>query len=265
MLSTVLNIIRQRWSNYSPGLRRASLLPISLDLFKFSQITTCSHNHQLGLAIQVPKMRPPPDEEVPEVPKGLRIIFHLIRHGQAKHDDMHNNLTEKERLSLEDPKLTNLGIKQAETLGKNFPRLPFITSIFSSPSRRCIQTALHVLDPILGPEVPINVSPFFRELSKFKCDQPLPRSRLQEKFKKENCIEWALLESQQDLWQCDARGYARVTLKEQAELCRKLLYETGQMYIKEGRLNAEGNVEIVVIGHVLLLNAIMGNTACKSC
>jgi hypothetical protein len=210
-------------------------------------------------------MRPPPDEEVPEVPKGLRIIFHLIRHGQAKHDDMHNNLTEKERLSLEDPKLTNLGIKQAETLGKNFPRLPFITSIFSSPSRRCIQTALHVLDPILGPEVPINVSPFFRELSKFKCGQPLPRSRLQEKFKKENCIEWALLESQQDLWQCDARGYARVTLKEQAELCRKLLYETGQMYIKEGRLNAEGNVEIVVIGHVLLLNTIMGNTACKSC
>ncbi|KAE9381298.1 hypothetical protein N431DRAFT_538984 [Stipitochalara longipes BDJ] len=196
-------------------------------------------------------------------PKSRVCYFHLIRHGQAEHDDMHNNLTEEERLSLEDPKLTKLGIEQAANLGKSFSRLPFITTVFCSPSHRCIQTALNVIDPVGKQNPPINVSPFFREFSQYNCDQPLPLSLLQGKFK-EDCIEWTLLESQQDFWKSDAHGGAKITLEEQAELCRKLIYETGQMFIKEGALNAEGNVEIVVVGHVVSLNCLMGNTAYSS-
>lgn len=212
---------------------------------------------------EAPNVSLSPAMVVPASPR--KIIFHLVRHAQAKHDDMSNYLYEEERLSWTDPKLTKLGEQQATTLCKNFSRMPFITTLISSPSRRSIQTAIHAFAPAIKEGLDIQVSPFFKEFTSFNCNQPLLIGMLQEKFKKKDCIDWKRLMEEPDYWKS---GWPllefQFNLEVHAEFCRQILYDIGKKVIEAGAVNTEGNAEIAVVGHVIALNCLMGNIACKS-
>lgn len=96
----------------------------------------------------------------------------LIRHGQSEF----NALFSKTRIDpgIEDPRLTDEGMRQAqtaaETLGQND-----IRRVIASPYTRTLQTA-QIVAGHLG--LPVTVNPVVRERAYFTCDIGSPRSSL---------------------------------------------------------------------------------------
>ncbi|KAH8760785.1 histidine phosphatase superfamily [Hyaloscypha finlandica] len=190
-----------------------------------------------------------------EIPaKPAKIIFHLIRHAQADHDDMSNDMTEEERLSLDDPELTKTGKLQAANLGKSFSRIPLLTHIICSPSRRSIQTAIHAFGRA-GCEIVI--APDFKEFTSFNCDQPLPFDILEKQFRKHG-LDWSIISKYPNYWRSSFRDGTNISLEQQAEFCRDRLYVSCKESL-EHVTNVEGNCEIAIIGHVVSLNCLIGN------
>ena len=72
--------------------------------------------------------------------------LHCIRHGEGWHN-VNFNLYGKNAyydINKQDPSLTDLGIKQAEELGKKWVEKENIELIVTSPLTRCIETMNHI-------------------------------------------------------------------------------------------------------------------------
>jgi broad specificity phosphatase PhoE len=171
---------------------------------------------------------------------------------------MSNDMTEEERLSLDDPELTKTGKLQAANLGKSFSRTPLLTHIVCSPSRRSIQTAIYAFGTA-GHEIVI--APDFKEFTSFNCDQPLPFDIIEKQFRKHG-LDWTVISKYPNYWRSSFRDGTNINLEQQAEFCRDRLYVSCKQFL-EHETNAEGNCEIAIIGHVVSLNCLMGNLTCK--
>lgn len=98
----------------------------------------------------------------------------LLRHGQSEFN-VHFNATRRDP-GIEDPKLTDLGHRQAEAAAEALAGED-IRHILASPYTRALQTAAPVARR-LG--LPVTVTPEVRERFAFTCDIGTPGSRLRE-------------------------------------------------------------------------------------
>uniref|UniRef100_A0A6S8KEJ6 Phosphoglycerate mutase-like protein n=1 Tax=Amphora coffeiformis TaxID=265554 RepID=A0A6S8KEJ6_9STRA len=115
--------------------------------------------------------------------------IHWIRHAQGYH-----NVGDAKSRDNIDARLTPTGIEQCRTLAaaiKNAPEgsplhdvLNTTELIVTSPVTRCIQTALHSLQPLIEakPGVPIVANDSIRETVNFNCDRRRPIHEIAQDF-----------------------------------------------------------------------------------
>ncbi|KAJ4393435.1 hypothetical protein N0V93_002645 [Gnomoniopsis smithogilvyi] len=91
--------------------------------------------------------------------------IHLVRHAQGYHNVHHD-------VSIPDPYLTPLGLKQSKSLGAHFPDKDKITHIVASPMKRTLSTAYHAFQDLIdGPNgKKIIANPLLQECNEFPCD-----------------------------------------------------------------------------------------------
>lgn len=111
-------------------------------------------------------------------------VVHWIRHAQGYHNV--NGGADAQKRSCIDARLTPHGIGQCQGLAeqiRNAPegsRLAHVRDnaelIITSPVTRCVQTALHSLEPVLeqNPGIPFIANEAIRETVNFNCDRRRP-------------------------------------------------------------------------------------------
>lgn len=95
----------------------------------------------------------------------MPITIHLVRHAQGYHNVHHD-------VSIPDPYLTPLGLKQSKSLGANFPDKDKITHIVASPMKRTLHTAYYAFQDLIdGPNgKKIIANPLLQECNEWPCD-----------------------------------------------------------------------------------------------
>lgn len=110
----------------------------------------------------------------------MPVTIHLVRHAQG----LHNLCRENE--SIHDPRLTELGEQQCETLRAQFPHHKQVTRLFASPLRRTLQTCLLAFgyrdteDTLQQP--PVVAIPEFQEVADSPCDTGSESAVLKQEF-----------------------------------------------------------------------------------
>jgi broad specificity phosphatase PhoE len=80
-------------------------------------------------------------------------IITLIRHAQGMHDFY------RDRQTIIDPTLTELGVRECLDVRKEFPHHDKITHIMVSPLKRTIETAMHCFKPAIDRGVQVAAMP----------------------------------------------------------------------------------------------------------
>jgi len=172
-----------------------------------------------------------------------------------------------------DPQLTELGIKQAEYLRKNFEPMGRIGYILCSSMKRTIETALTVCAPIIRSKkrpdgLQIIAWPQLREIGMGFANTGTPGIFTSGQFRYENAIDhylaipgWELNDEKQNA-------------KWRAEEVRKDLWQLGQLAMLmpgkgpiatwkhvrlQPRRSEEDNVEILVVSHANFLKELEEN------
>ncbi len=101
----------------------------------------------------------------------------LVRHGESEFN-VHYSVTRVDP-GIEDPKLTDVGRRQADAAAADLLAIGGIERIISSPYWRTLHTA-EIIAGHLG--LPVTIDPLVRERTYFACDIGSPRSQLKERW-----------------------------------------------------------------------------------
>lgn len=114
-------------------------------------------------------------------------IIHLVRHAEAYH-----NVTRD--WSIPDPDLTPNGVAQCDALNGRTTNLQSgITHFVSSPSYRCIRTALRSFSDVANRPLEAVINHYIQEVSDSPCNIPLNKEALEDKA--DEWIDTSMLEN----------------------------------------------------------------------
>jgi broad specificity phosphatase PhoE len=153
--------------------------------------------------------------------------------------------------------INNYGVAQCASLCMSFARMDKVTHILSSPLQRSIMTASHAFRPITDRGVKVLLVPGLREVNgSFRCNQGSPIKFLawQQAEIRKVPINFSLVKAQKG-W--ELIDYTPI-LETHAFDTIEMIYNMAKEFIKKGELNAEGNVELLVVGHAGMLGALIG-------
>ncbi|KAH9215316.1 hypothetical protein DL95DRAFT_445933 [Leptodontidium sp. 2 PMI_412] len=268
--------------------------PMSIDNSK-GTVGRVAVKYQRYGSISSPISQPQAGQEREPEHKG-KIIIHCVRHAQALHNLNLPHSTKESRASIPDPPLTAAGYRQCAllSLAPPFP-LAKITHVYSSPSIRCIETAslsFRGLFTSLAPNTNANAEDMndgecttsdsehqnqnkdqaqnpnqnqrhkivlwadLKELGPRPCNNGSGIETLKREFKDLD-LDLGLLD---EGWEERNAGLEYGGRRKLALNIRKTLYEISTTAIQDKRVDADGNVEILVISHGGLLSALTTDT-----
>lgn len=103
--------------------------------------------------------------------------IHFVRHGQGVHNTGSGNY------SIQDPKLTPVGIDQCLNLRRTFPLSDKVGLVVASPLTRTIETALQAFEPIITRTgTSIIALPELQETGDIPCDTGSPLKVLERNY-----------------------------------------------------------------------------------
>ncbi|KAH8814412.1 histidine phosphatase superfamily [Hyaloscypha sp. PMI_1271] len=209
--------------------------------------------------MQYPRTCPiiPPQQPCPTREK---VIIHCVRHAQAYH-----NLRENpDRRITTDPKLTQLGVKQALNLKATFTTTN-VTHILCSPLTRALQTAQIAFEDVISQGLKVVAYPDLREHGSGPASTGTSLQELQRLLHNANQITDLSLvpegwESNDKECKDERRIRARRVRKELWELGQEALKETGGKWkgyeVSRGAMHQ--NIEILVVSHGAFLQKMLG-------
>ena len=175
-----------------------------------------------------------------------KITIHCVRHAQGYHNL--NTANHK----IPDPSLTPLGESQCATLARTFPHNDRITHLVASPLRRTLYTCLLSFPAVVARGCKIVALPELQETSDLPCDTGSPREKLEEEFDADGAAKGVVdLRLVEDGWNSKQGRWspAAEAIEARARDARIWLRSLGERAMERGEVNADGDVQIVVVTH----------------